>query len=295
MNIPSYSSIFNLGHKALTDLFSDDVLVEEKVDGSQFAMMRVRNETFCRSHSQQINVDYPDKMFAKAVEVAKTLPLHDGWIYRGEYLSKPKHNSLAYNRTPKNNIIIFDIDTADQNYLSYEDKTIEADRIGLEIVPILYKGKLDRAESVLKFLEQESILGGQKIEGMVFKNYNRFSPDKKTLMGKYVSEVFKEVHEKTWGERNPSGKDFIQLLVEQYRTPARWQKAVQHQRELGILTDSPKDIGVLLKAVHADIEKECGEEIKEKIYGHFKTHLMRGVICGFPEWYKEELLKRQFE
>ena len=96
MNIPSYSSIFNLGHKALVELFADDVLIEEKVDGSQFSMMQINGETFCRSHSQQINIDYPDKMFSLAVDVAKSLPLQDGWIYRGEYLQKPKHNSLAY-------------------------------------------------------------------------------------------------------------------------------------------------------------------------------------------------------
>jgi hypothetical protein len=33
----SYSSIFNLGHKAVADIFKTPVLCEEKVDGSQFS------------------------------------------------------------------------------------------------------------------------------------------------------------------------------------------------------------------------------------------------------------------
>ena len=33
----SYPSIFALGHRALAELFLDPVVVEEKVDGSQFS------------------------------------------------------------------------------------------------------------------------------------------------------------------------------------------------------------------------------------------------------------------
>ena len=34
--IHSYPSIYALGHKAVADIFNEPVLVEEKVDGSQF-------------------------------------------------------------------------------------------------------------------------------------------------------------------------------------------------------------------------------------------------------------------
>jgi hypothetical protein len=295
MSISSYSSIYALGHKALSDLFFEDVLVEEKVDGSQFSMARVGGELVCRSKGKEIFIDNPEKMFKNAVDVACSLDLEDGWVYRGEYLQSPKHNSLAYNRIPINHIIIFDIDTANQSYLSYEEKQTEAERIGLEVVPLIYSGKINSAEEVFQHLERESILGGQKIEGMVFKNYSRFSADKKTLMGKYVSERFKEVHNKEWGDKKNTGRDFLQLLIEQYKTPARWDKAIQHIRENGQLTNSPKDIGLLLKEVQIDIEKECSEEIAHTLYKHFRQYFMRGVVAGLPEWYKETLLKSQFQ
>lgn len=296
MNISwhSYPKVFALGHKAISELFLNDVLVEEKIDGSQFSFGKFGDELKVRSHGKVMEATAPEKMFEKAVEVVKNLDLHDGWTYRAEYLQKPKHNALAYDRIPKNHLIIFDINASEEEYLDYEEKRVESERIGLEVVPILYFGKITEPKVLLEFLEKDSILGGQKIEGVVVKNYYRFGEDKKVLMGKYVSEAFKEVHSREWKNSNPSKGDLIQQLILRYKTEARWQKAVQHLREEGKLEQSPRDIGNLLKEVHLDLEKECADEIKEFIYRHAINHIKRGVASGLPEWYKEQLLNLQF-
>jgi hypothetical protein len=39
--IGSYPKIYNLGHKAVRDIFKEPVTAQEKVDGSQFSFMRV--------------------------------------------------------------------------------------------------------------------------------------------------------------------------------------------------------------------------------------------------------------
>ena len=291
----SYPKIFALGHRMVAELLLDPVLVEEKIDGSQFSFGRFDGGLKCRSKGAQLNVDVPERMFERAVEVARSLDLHDGWTYRAEYLQKPKHNSLVYDRTPQNNIILFDINTGEEEYLSYEDKRGEANRIGLETVPLLYSGLVFSPQDILSFLDRVSVLGGQKVEGVVIKNYSRFGPDKKALMGKYVSEAFKEVHGKEWRENNPTSGDIIQRLILSLRTPARWAKAVQHLRERGEITDSPKDIGPLIKEVQRDIQEECADEIRDALYVHAVGHIRRGVTGGLPEWYKEELLKLQFE
>ena len=134
----SYPSIFNLGHRAVSELLTQSVLVEEKIDGSQFSFGRFGGELRCRSKGAVLNNVAPEKMFARAVEVASQLDLHDGWTYRAEYLQKPKHNTLVYERTPANNLIIFDINDGHEFYMSYDDKAAEARRLGLEIVPRLY-------------------------------------------------------------------------------------------------------------------------------------------------------------
>lgn len=299
--VSSYPSIFNLGHKAIADLLKSDVIVEEKVDGSQFGFMvhSDSGELQCRSKGAVLYNDAPQAMFIKAVETAKKLApiLKKGWTYRGEYLQSPKHNSLAYDRTPKDNIIIFDIQTGIECYLSPEDKLKECERIGLECVPVLFKGKIDDANHFRSFLDTVSVLGGQKIEGVVIKpsEYNLFGPDKKCLLGKFVSEAFKEVHSNEWKNSNPTGSDILSLIGIDYGTPARWNKAIQHLREDGKIQDDPKDIGALMKEIPNDVRKECEQEIKDRLWVWAWPHISRSICKGFPQWYKDELLKKQFE
>ena len=291
----TYPSIFALGHRAITDLLADEVLVEEKIDGSQFSFGLFDGEFRCRSKGAAINIIAPEKMFKKAVDHIQTLSLTPGWTYRAEFLGKPKHNVLAYDRVPTGNLIIFDINPDHELYLTYDEKVVEAHRLGLEYAPRLLQGKLTDVEVFRELLNTISVLGGQKIEGVVIKNYSRFGLDKKVLMGKFVSEKYKEVHSAEWKKENPTGKDVLGLLSEKYRTPARWQKALQHLRDAGNIEGSPKDIGFLMKEVWPDIEKECKEEIKDQLYKWAAPHLRRGSTRGLPEWYKQLLMESQFE
>lgn len=292
----SYPSIYNVGHGAVSEIFSDNVLIEEKVDGSQFSFGIFNGEIHVRSKGAQLDIKAPEKMFSIAVDTVASLSanLKDGYTYRAEYLQKPKHNTLVYDRTPKNNIIIFDINPAQEIYLSYEEKEKEAQRLGLEIVPRLYDGKVTTSDQLLALLDTKSILGGVNIEGIVIKNYARFGKDKKALMAKFVSESFKEKHTGDWKSRNPNYSDVIELLVTELKTNARWEKAVQHLRDFGKLTSSPKDIGMLIKEVQEDAMKEEVEYIKDRLYNLAKNKISRGITCGLPEWYKEYLLKSAF-
>lgn len=295
----SYPSIYNLGHRYIQDLLTVSVNVEEKIDGSQFSFgVDEQGELHIRSKGATLYVDAPETMFSKAVTAVKELQplLHPGWTYRAEYLSKNKHNALNYGRIPTKNIIVFDINTSEVGYLSYEEKKQECQRLGLEVVPLLFSGKLTM-DKFQELMSTDSVLGQVKIEGVVVKptNYDLYGQDKKVLMGKFVSEAFKEVHKKEWKEANPTKTDVILFLAEKYRTEARWQKAVIHLAERGELTESPKDIGKLMVEVPADILKECEEEIKQFLFNHFWSEIRRRVIHGLPEWYKEELAKKQFE
>jgi len=291
----SYPKIYNIGHVYLADYFDSPVQVEEKVDGSQFSFGVFNGEIKVRSRGQELITDAPEKLFTRAVETVRTLApmLRSGWTYRGEYLAKPKHNVLAYDRAPNLNIIIFDINRGQESYLSYEEKKAEAERLGLEVVPLIYQGMITSPEQFLQFMETISVLGGQKIEGVVVKNYSKMGPDKKVLLAKYVSEAFKEVHKVEWKVQNPNKGDIMQLLAAKYKTDSRRHKAIQHLREAGILTDSPKDIGALIKEVQKDTMEECKEEIIQELYRWAKPQLMRMIVAGLPEWYKEELVKSQ--
>lgn len=292
----SYPKVYALGHAAIVDLLKDDVVVEEKIDGSQFSFGIRGGVLHCRSKGAIINVEAPEKMFEEAVKTAlsRASLLKEGWTIRCEYLKKPKHNTLAYDRIPKAHLIVFDVDTGDQKYLDPTDRFITARDLRLECATTFYSGRIESLDQFKDLLNTQSVLGGQKVEGVVIKNYHRFGRDGKALMGKYVSEEFKEVHKKDWKERHPAGADIKQQIGEALRTPARWEKSIQHLRDAGQLQNSPVDIGPLIKEISQDVLEECREEIMEKLMKWAWKDISRMVTRGFPEWYKERLAKQQF-
>ncbi len=301
----SPQSIFNFGHKAIADLFKVEVQVQEKVDGSFFAFGWYPEDLDfplkIRSKGAVMHPDAPMAMFKRAVDTVVTLHnrglLRTGWQYRGEVLDKAKHNALAYDRVPNGHVILFDVLRGEEDYLNYEELKAEGDRLGLEVVPQLYRGMVSSPEQLRGLLDTVSCLGGQKIEGVVIKPISPFyGPDKKVLFAKFVSEAFREVHKQAWGESNPTTGDIISQIVKGLKTQARWDKAVIHLKERGLITgDSLRDIGPCMQEIPKDIEKECREEITEALWKFAWPHIKRQVASGFPEYYKQRLLEAQFE
>jgi len=298
----SYPKIFSLGHAALEGLFRDSVIVEEKIDGSQISFGVFKEDSGeaglrIKSKGATINAESPESLFDKAVEYLKSVQhlMVSGYAYRAEYLRQPKHNTLAYDRTPQNNLIIFDINPAQESYLSHKEKTEQAKMLGLETVPLLYSGFITNPDQLKGLLETTSCLGGQKIEGVVVKNYSQFGKDGHVLMGKHVSERFREAHQVEWKTTNQKQGNVLANLIDRFKTPARWDKAIIHLKEQGRLMNEPRDIGPLLEAVQEDTKDECEAEIKEILFSWACPHLLRGVTHGFPEYYKNKLLESAFK
>lgn len=305
-SIPPYPRVWNLGHPAVNNLFDGPVLVQEKVDGSQLSFGR-----FCQDKHLVIRskgeVIYDDsqggilsvsgqKMFSLAVQsvLSRADRLQPYWVYRGEFLSKPKHNTLAYDRVPDGNIVLFDIELRNQQFAAYNSVRTEAEFLGLEVVPQIGPADGWTNELMHQFLETDSFLAGQKVEGLVFKNYELFGRDGKVLMGKFVSERFKEVHSAGWKGRNPGQGDIVSQLGQALRTPARWDKAIQHLRERGELENSPQDISRLLVELKADLLEEEKENVTRKLLDWAMPKILRMSAAGFAEYYKELLAMQQF-
>lgn len=296
----SYSKPLALGHKYLKNLFDGTIVIQEKVDGSQLSFGVYPHDEVevlvlrIKSRNQMIDGHNPG-MFDKAVLTIEELwqqgLLTVGYTYRCEYLSKPKHNTLAYARVPEGNIILFDVDKGDCDYMFPSELDHEARRLGLESVPYFYFGKgSDFSPSDLKkMLDNESILGNVKVEGVVVKNYDRLFSDGKVMMGKLVSEDFKEKHNKSWKKANPSSGSLIDEVVAEFGSKARWHKALQHLEENGELVNAPQDIPALMREFNKDFEEECSEEIKEFLWGKIRKEVIRRVGKGLPEWYKDYL------
>jgi len=295
--IPPFVKIFNIGTDYIRDIFQEEVEISEKIDGSYFAFGLIDGELQMRSKGSPLFMDNPEKMFKEGMDYVFSVQdrLPPDVIIHGEYLKSQRHNTLKYNRVPKNHIILFGAAHAKEErfYPQFEDF---AAAIDLETVP-KWHADITCPDDLKAYLDRDSCLGGTKVEGVVVKNYKRqflLGGQPMPLMaGKYVSEAFKEVHKDRWGKEEAKGSKWVGFC-ESFKTEARWQKAIQHLRDRGELTNTPQDIGKLLKEVNVDIETEEKEAIKAYLWNEYKRDVMRTATRGMPEWYKEKLLARSF-
>lgn len=297
--IHAFPKIFALGQPYIKDIFDGEIEITEKVDGSQFVFGKINGELYMRSKGQQIFPENPQRMFREAVEYVVSIQdkIHDDWIYYCEYLQKPKHNVLAYDRLPKNHLVLFAMyNIATKTFASlYSMLILEARNLDIDIIPCFSKVVVNDINSYIDILlDKESFLGGAKIEGFVVKNYNKpfllGGQPIPIMAGKYVSEAFKEKHKGEWkGAYTTQGK--WDKFKEIFRTEPRWHKAIQHLRDSGLLEHSPKDIGNLLKEIQRDITEEEQDNVKGFLWNHFGHELLRHSVKGFPEFYKRYLVE----
>jgi hypothetical protein len=143
-----------------------------------------------------------------------------------------------------------------------------------------------------ELLTRKSCLGDTTVEGVVVKPQSEFDaldPRLKRITMKLVNPEFREEHSIGWKANNPSNKDKLAAIGASYATPARWQKAVQHLAEQGLLSNEPKDIGPLLKEIIRDIWHECEESVTHSVMVAVRRDLERAWVREFPVWYKSYL------
>ena len=299
----SYQKIQQPYKEEVKGIYDGYVVIEEKIDGSQ---MRIEIDTdgtiTCGSHHQDgVTVD---SMFRVGVEEAEKLfaeykPKVKVTVF-AEYLSKPKQNTIAYEKTPLHGLILFDV-KKDTRYLDRKQKELFAKEHGMEIVPVLWEGEGSEVTEELtkELLTKPSVLGHQKgfdrIEGLVIKNYNKFYDVNRYphleghwLCIKIVNDTFKEKNH----EENPSSKNKFQELKEMYRTDARLLKAVQHLKEKGELKGELADLRFLVPEVIRDLEEEEKEVIKDALWKLFGKEICGYASKGMPEFYKKYLLEQ---
>lgn len=315
--VPKYTKVLNLGNSGTERALVGEVVIQEKVDGSQFRFgLNEDNELMMGSKSVNWEYGIWDKMFNEGCESIKGVESHiknnfpkDTYFFC-EYLQKPKHNVLKYERVPSRHLILFDVLLNGKWTTDRKELEEYAALLGLDVVPELYRGvvemkrvgageKFDRTKGwtgtdFLKNMIHQtmSILGGVTIEGVVMKNYNEWihvGGMVFPVFTKYVREEYREQHDKTWKSKSP--KTSLNEYFQSFANENRWMKAVQHLKEGGTWTNSVKDIGPLVKEIQADIKVEEIEEIKAYLYKHFIEDIMRTSIRGFVDWYKEFLIR----
>lgn len=293
----NYPKIYNLGNKNIEELFDGEVIIEEKLDGSQLSIEKDSSgNLIVKSKECILNLETAQKPFNLAVETGREI-LHlliPNYIYRFEFISKPRHNALTYGSVPKKYLVGFDIEREDGTFLEYEVKKAVFDILGIETTPLLYQGKVDKLEIIENMVKGTiSFLGAANIEGVVIKNYSKVVDGKPIMVGKFVSDEFKEV--KTKKKTINKTNDIIDGISEQLRTEARWNKAIQHLRDRGELTTSMRDIPLLIKEVCSDTHAECSDMVKELVFKWAWKQISQQITKGLPDHYKNYLAESAFQ
>lgn len=309
-----YPKVFELGHVALGRLFDGEVVVEEKVDGSQFRIA-VREDAI---HIGSKNVDdialihwdgeverlrLPEQFELGVESVAELvrgnkafwLGLNKELTIFAEYLKEPRHNTLVYRRVPRNHIMVFDMAVGKEFLFPSTAKEL-AKSLGFEFANILYEGEA-KPQDLKPYLKARPLLGGEKIEGIVVKNYHQTYDPKYSwwvgapLVGKWVNSEFREVNDKNWKQMKKA--ETIDWVVSRYLTEARLAKSVQHLRDEGRLENTMSDLKYLLPEFAKDILEEEGEAIKEILFKMFKKKLSHKansfVATTYKRWLENSL------
>lgn len=296
-HLSAYASIGNLRDRNSRLVFGQPVYVQEKVDGSQFSFGLVQmedgsTELLFRSKGSVFRAG-GNGMFNPAVTavtaIQSQLPL--GYTFRGEFLSKPRHNVLRYDRTPLGHIVLFDIQNDKGEFVPQTEVQVAAKFMGFDYAPILDYADMTEAQvlaNMPSYLKHPAVLGGQ-IEGVVIKPASRvFLPDGTQVLVKIVSDAFKEVKvDRITGNSNANGMDEVTArIIARYATNQRYQKAFQHLQDEGLLSGSMKDIPLIIREVQADILKEEEQHIKDELYNAVKKDLLRGFVKDVAGWYQ---------
>lgn len=296
-----YPKIRTVGHREVENLLpGEDIVVQEKIDGSNFTFGRdAGGELFCLSRNQKLSMaDGADNgMFNKAVAFVKSIA--DGvplaTLFRCEYLQSPKHGVINYSRVPLNNLVLFEVE-GQNSYGDWVPATLiesgiehYALKFGIEPVRFFHSGELGLdglIDSFDKWMQTESQLGGTRPEGVVIKNRRAFTESGEMCRAKLVRQEFKEqmAHNKEAGKPNT-----VHELGFRFGGKPRWQKAIQHLKEQGLIKGGPEDIGILMREIGRDVEEECIDEIKDALWKRFRKDVLSGAAQGFVDWYKKEI------
>ncbi len=284
--LPSYAKPETLGTPGTQGVFEGSFYIQEKIDGSQISFGLVGDKVSIRSKGRELTVDEGvkyDKLFAPAVSTIRNLwasgKLAAGYIYRGEAVASLRHNVLQYKRVPTGGVVLYDVEVNGVPQTQTELEIVAAS-LGLEAAQLIWAGNEHPGDAIDGMLNRESMLGGM-IEGIVIKN------NAKGIRAKFVSAGFKEVA----GQPNKKAKESFDMaaIAASYRTHARWNKAIQHLREDGKLTDSPRDIGPLVREIQADLAREETENIKQVLFDKFFPMIQKESVRDFHQYYKEIL------
>lgn len=296
------------GQDFIEKLFNTYVTVNEKMDGSAFIFERdVETGKFKFYKRDQRNpITMVDRTLMRYYEVPiqyiESLPPHivgiipRGWKFGLEFFSNPQPVEIAYDRIPKNNLILSYVHVIEDNKISRtiqeKEKLDEwADILGVERPPIIFQGNLteDQKEKILEFLRTPF---NELLEEFKTKSFVRFiigilNPELKTTA--LNDDLDKAIEGIVFRFGDPSGGDPVlskmvdPIFTEMARTKAQKRKEEKPSDFLGIAILDVMNF-ILEKGVNSF---ECKGTTDDERYVSFISSVFVDFLDSYASKYKE--------
>ena len=294
--IKKYTDIVRLGHRSTIGVLNewDNITITEKLDGAN-ASFKLNRENGVDCLSRNGPVDETNTLrgyFGWIKENINPKLLNPRYRYFGEWLVS---HHIQYKPECYQRFYLFSVyDDELQEYLPDIVAEVESKRLGLDTVPMFYKGKYISFEHLMEFVGKSDI-AVKYGEGIVVKNTNYRDKFGHQCFVKLVHENFSEV-QKQKPPKDPNRpatpeQEFATMCV----TKARVDKMLHKLVDEGIIEPDfgIEDMGLILKnlgnRIYEDILKEESDSLPD---GYDIQPLRKAIGSRIPKIVKEILAQQ---
>jgi hypothetical protein len=296
------------GQDFIEKLFNTYVTVNEKMDGSAFIFERDLETGKFRFYKrdQRNPITMVDRTLMKyyetPIQYIESLPPHiitkipRGWKFGLEYFSNPQPVEIAYDRVPKNNLILSYVHVVEepgviQRTIQEKDKLDDwADLLGVERPPIIFQGKLseEQKNNILDFLRTPF---DELVEQFKTKSFVRFiigilNPElKKTALNEDLDKAIEGIVFRFGDEEG--GDPILSKMVDPIFTEMAKTKALKRKDE------KPSDfLGITLIDVMNFILQRgidsfsCKGDTNDERYVSFMSSVFVDFLEEYSDMYK---------
>lgn len=296
------------GQEFIEKLFNTYVTVNEKMDGSAFIFERSLENGKLKFYKrdQRNPISIVDRTLMKyyetPIQYIESLPPHilskipRGWKFGLEYFSNPQPVEIAYDRIPRNNLILSYVHVIEEagtvaRTIQEKEKLDEwADLLGIERPPIIFQGNLEEEQKnkILEFLRTPF---NELIEEFKTKSFVRFiigilNPDlKKTALNNDLDKAIEGI---VFRFGDPSGGDpILSKMVDPLFTEIAKNKAQKRKEE------KPSDfLGItLIDVMNFILEKgvksfTCKGDTNDQRYVSFMSSVFTEFLGQYSDMYR---------
>lgn len=299
MEQKKFTDVVRLGHKSTAEVLNvgDRIIIQEKLDGANASFSLEGGEL--HSFSRRLKLDESNTLggFYQFVldkfETAKEL-LNENYIYFGEWLNPHKVKYEGYQKQ----FFLFDIwDKVNQQYLDFDVVETEAKKLGLNLIPIFFKGTYESYQQLEQYIGKTMLngkLGDKELgEGIVVKNVDYRDRFGNQMFVKLVVDDFREVQKQKKPKDHTAFKNAPEfLLAESLVTKARVEKIIFKLRDEGLIGDEieQKEVGVIFKECNVRTYEDLIKEESDSITPELDVETFRKHVSNFTKKFAREYL-----